>query len=653
MRRLFTFCFLLLSLQMFSRNNIIDSLQQKLSQAKGSEKILQLNELAIAYWTVNPAKSITLGKEALVLAKQFNFYKAKARTYNIIGGGYSYLKKYALANTYYDKSLKAANKYGTNKDIYNSLLNKIYLYNIGFLKDTVKGPDTYKRFIDLTIEKGNYLEFSQSLMGFITVFHKPGTNDSMLFNYIHKLSEYRHFNDKFRASLYGGEGYLYRLNKIYFKAIASYGKALKYIRDDDILKVTYLINIGTIYSETDMNEKSVPYFKDGLGLLKSQKPVYTERLGTYIDACLGASYNASRKYKLALPYLLLALDNLSIFNLMDRAILFNNTGMAYLFTDSLKLAEHYINRSVSLFDSLNNKDGKISSLNSLAQLFIRQHKEKKLSKTIKKIALLVTNDDYSYNAQDGLSLLSDYYNDRGDYRKSNEYLQKWIKVHDSILNKKNRYALDEFEIKYQTEKKDKEIKIQKAAIIDKNLKFRYLLLGGGIVFMALIIIVFLYIKRNQAYKQLVYQSLDIVGKNKHKTEEEDIDETNKKAMPNYQNSINEELMQQITRLLEKQIESKIFLEPNLSIKQLAEKCNTNRTYLSQIIHEKYHMNFNNFINKYRIEEAKQILVEQGNKTPLKALYERLGFSSYTRFHEAFKKYTGVTPSFFLKTIMKL
>jgi len=43
----------------------------------------------------------------------------------------------------------------------------------------------------------------------------------------------------------------------------------------------------------------------------------------------------------------------------------------------------------------------------------------------------------------------------------------------------------------------------------------------------------------------------------------------------------------------------------------------------------------------------------GIDIPLKALHERLGFSSYTRFYEAFKKYTGVTPSFFLKTIKEL
>ncbi|HED37105.1 MAG TPA: AraC family transcriptional regulator, partial [Ignavibacteria bacterium] len=72
------------------------------------------------------------------------------------------------------------------------------------------------------------------------------------------------------------------------------------------------------------------------------------------------------------------------------------------------------------------------------------------------------------------------------------------------------------------------------------------------------------------------------------------------------------------------------------MKNLSEKCKTNRSYLSQIIHEKYQLSFNNFINKYRIEEAMRLLMEPaGIDIPLKALHERLGFSSYTRFYEAF------------------
>jgi len=215
-----------------------------------------------------------------------------------------------------------------------------------------------------------------------------------------------------------------------------------------------------------------------------------------------------------------------------------------------------------------------------------------------------------------------------------------------VLNKENRTIIEELQVKYETSKKDQQIKLDEITIKNKGLYLLYSLAGASVIFVALLIIIFLYKKRNKAYRHLVYLNLNIVGKNQHEADEED-------DMPDYHNTIDNVLKQQITACLNKQINSKIYLEPGLSIKYLSEKCETNRSYLSQIIHEKYGMNFNTFINKYRIDEAKRIFIDPDNDIPLKALYEQLGFSSYPRFNETFKKYTGVTPSFFLKTIKKL
>ena len=99
--------------------------------------------------------------------------------------------------------------------------------------------------------------------------------------------------------------------------------------------------------------------------------------------------------------------------------------------------------------------------------------------------------------------------------------------------------------------------------------------------------------------------------------------------------------------------TKVYLEPNLLIKTLAEKCETNRSYLSQFINERYNMNFSTFINTLRVNEAKQILSDKNNDIPFKELYLRLGFNTYSVFNEAFKKHVGVTPAFYLKTVKEL
>ena len=117
--------------------------------------------------------------------------------------------------------------------------------------------------------------------------------------------------------------------------------------------------------------------------------------------------------------------------------------------------------------------------------------------------------------------------------------------------------------------------------------------------------------------------------------------------------LDEKIKSQIETALNYQLDIKIFITPDITLKILAQKCHTNRSYLSQFINERYTMNFNTFINSLRINEAKQILSDPNNRLPLKELYLRLGYHSYSVFNEAFKRHVGVTPAFYLKTIKNL
>jgi AraC-like DNA-binding protein len=175
----------------------------------------------------------------------------------------------------------------------------------------------------------------------------------------------------------------------------------------------------------------------------------------------------------------------------------------------------------------------------------------------------------------------------------------------------------------------------------------------SIILAALFLIFILYRIRNKAYKQLVYQSIKNTShaqivKIDDCVETEDIVEGKNANL-----QLDEILKTQIQISLNKQLESKVYLEPSIVLKSLADRCNTNRSYLSQFINENYNMNFNTFINTLRINEAKQILSNKDNDIPLKELYLRLGFNTYSVFNEAFKKHVGVTPSFYLKTIKGL
>jgi len=94
-------------------------------------------------------------------------------------------------------------------------------------------------------------------------------------------------------------------------------------------------------------------------------------------------------------------------------------------------------------------------------------------------------------------------------------------------------------------------------------------------------------------------------------------------------------------------EDRVYLNPNLTLQDLAVRLHVHRNYLSQIINVKYRMNFKDFLNQYRIEEAKKMLLsaEYDHKTVLAVVYDA-GFNSKSVFNNAFKKFTGLTPSEF-------
>lgn len=102
----------------------------------------------------------------------------------------------------------------------------------------------------------------------------------------------------------------------------------------------------------------------------------------------------------------------------------------------------------------------------------------------------------------------------------------------------------------------------------------------------------------------------------------------------------------LTHLMET---DKPFTYSSVKLSQLAKMVGTTPNYLSQVINEESEQNFYDFVNGYRINEAKKMIHDPANDqmTLLSIAYD-VGFNSKSAFNTAFKKYTGMTPSQFRK-----
>jgi AraC-like DNA-binding protein len=106
-----------------------------------------------------------------------------------------------------------------------------------------------------------------------------------------------------------------------------------------------------------------------------------------------------------------------------------------------------------------------------------------------------------------------------------------------------------------------------------------------------------------------------------------------------------------TRIKEYMDSARPYLEPELSLPQLAADLDIPAHYLSQVINEQFGQNFHDFINRYRVDAFRERLASGGsdNLTLLGIAFE-CGFNSKSAFNRVFRQFTGTTPSEYRKNL---
>ena len=108
-------------------------------------------------------------------------------------------------------------------------------------------------------------------------------------------------------------------------------------------------------------------------------------------------------------------------------------------------------------------------------------------------------------------------------------------------------------------------------------------------------------------------------------------------------SVQTTLAERLEQLMHTQ---KPYLNPNLTVNDLAQMLQTNRTYLSHALHDELGVSFSGYVNRFRIEHAKQILRDEHFETSKEAILTaqvESGFASESSFYRLFKQHTGKSP----------
>ncbi len=102
-------------------------------------------------------------------------------------------------------------------------------------------------------------------------------------------------------------------------------------------------------------------------------------------------------------------------------------------------------------------------------------------------------------------------------------------------------------------------------------------------------------------------------------------------------------------LLEKMETKKPYLDPELSLPTLAHQMNLSLHEMSELVNQGFQENFAQFVNRYRVEESKRLLLsrQHGHLSIVGIAFEA-GFNSKTTFNTVFKKNTGISPTEYQK-----
>lgn len=152
------------------------------------------------------------------------------------------------------------------------------------------------------------------------------------------------------------------------------------------------------------------------------------------------------------------------------------------------------------------------------------------------------------------------------------------------------------------------------------IKFEYFV-SGSIIFSILFYIFYLFFLFNKKIASEIFQK------------------TKKTSIPK-NTSETEKLITELEGIMTTQ---KIYTNPDLKLPDLARHLNISTHELSRLLNENIGENFTDFINKYRIEEAK-LLIRTDSKYTIEGIGIQSGFNSKSAFYKAFKKFTNLTPA---------
>ena len=413
------------------------------------------------------------------------------------------------------KQINAIKEKLKNKNLKDSTLIKLY-GDLGWYYGNVNIDSAFyytKKGLNLSLNSNHLKGIGQSYNDLGIIHYRTSKYDSARFYYRKSLKIRTKINDSVGiAGLYSKIGISFQQNSILDSALYYNNKSLRFYESLSMKRHVIINqnNIANIYQNLNQFDKAL---KMHLSILESRVKgkIPAELAESYVN--IGNTYQKLNDFKKSKLYYNKAIVISEKHNLIrNLSILYNNYGNIYKEESKMELALNYYQKAYNIRKKLKDSHGLASVTGNLGVLYFeaakfhkaepylheslylsKKHKTKEIELSAYKVLLMLK----AYLKQPDSTIF---------------YQKKYDDLNNIIRNESVTKQILEIDTKYKTEKKEKEIVIQKEKILEqelaiKNKSLYAILLASALIILA--IIFFSIYKKNQFKRKQLQKEIDL------------------------------------------------------------------------------------------------------------------------------------------------
>ncbi len=466
---------------LYAQQDHIDSLEKQLKVVtEDTTKVLIMDDLCWYYKYSNPQKSLEYGRKSYQLAKKLNYKKGLSRCLSDLGTVFGIQGEFDSAINYYRKALKIRKEIGNKVQIANAL------NNIGLSHDYNANYDSaltyYIKALKINEEMQDTAEIAKRLINIGVIYFRLGENE--------------------------------KANEYYFKALET-RERLK----DSLGIAEALLKIVANLQEIGQKIKG-EYFekqkKTGKDVGKISKELLPEENAIYDSALVYAdkAMHIFEKYN----------DKRNLTTLLM------NIGTIHGSQQNFEKALDKFKYALSIQEELRDRSGRLKTLYNIGSIY---HDKEEYDKALGymqsslRIAKKLGDKEWEKSVY---KRFYEIYKAKEEFKKALDYYELSTDLKDSIFNEKKSEQIAEMQTKYQTEKKETQIKLltKEQQIKDAKLKQNRIFIiavSGGLILLLILVVVVLrgYRQKQKANMLLRAQKQQILDQNEElKQQKEEI-----------------------------------------------------------------------------------------------------------------------------------